>query len=684
MSIAPESRGAAEGASERLTQAEGPPHLVRGPEPEGRSPQRSLRPQRAEAGTPFPGKRDAPLNPRQRPRQLSSHGARRTDSGSQVVTGGRRATALTVIAGGGGLLPPACVRRAASPARGWAGERASSRPEPASPPTCPMAAPVTAREAPGLREAPNLRLTPEAGLEAAGMVELEGEDEEEEEEEEAVAAARRARTFAQDTRVRFVGGRVEQMLGLREEKWSQYLESEGGRQVLREFLESPSPACLVFSVAGAGRLAASQQIPRDAKHKIVYIAKKITESIGVNEFPQTVLFGELPASSLGHVAAFLDEILVPILSNKNNHKSWSYFISQDMERHIEVMRSKMHVFRGKMLRRTLLPIPTIAGNIDLDQKYSETKVESNERTILHAIESVVIKWSHQIQKIVEQDSVQPLLNCLRSDPQTELDFWTMRRENLSCIYDQLRAPIVLKMVKILKNKQSSYFPTVKDIFMAVKHALLEARDVELHLRPLRRHIQCLQETEFPQIRVLIAPLFHTICLIWSHSKFYNTPARVIVLLQEFCNLFIDQAIAYLSPEELLKGEIEDSLEKVQVAVNILKTFRNSFFNYRKGLASYFVGSKELKPWDFQSHLVFCRFDKFLDRVMKIEDIFVTMLEFEKLDRLEFGGTKGAILNGQIHEMSEEFMELCKLFKQSAYDACDDNNMVILYVCIFIS
>lgn len=71
-------------------------------------------------------------------------------------------------------------------------------------------------------------------------------------------------------------------------------------------------------------------------------------------------------------------------------------------------------------------------------------------------------------------------------------------------------------------------------------ALLEAQDVELYLRPLRRHVRCVQETEFPQIRVLIAPLFHTICLIWSHSKFYNTPARVIILLQEFCNLFIDQ------------------------------------------------------------------------------------------------------------------------------------------------
>ncbi|XP_045053259.2 dynein axonemal heavy chain 11 isoform X2 [Desmodus rotundus] len=534
-----------------------------------------------------------------------------------------------------------------------------------------MAARVVAWEALGAPEVPTFRPTPGAGLEAAGVQELEEEEEQEDVEE---AEARRARSFAQDARVRFLGGCLEQMLGLRAEKWSQHLESEDSRKVLGEFLESPGPARLVFGVAAGGRLEASREIPRDAKRKLVYIAKKVTESIGVNDFFQTVLFGELPASSLGHVTAFLDEILVPILSNRNNHKSWSYFISQDMERHTEVMKHTMHIFRGKMLRRTLLPIPSIAGKIDLDQKSPETKPEPRERTVLHAIESVVIKWSYQIQEIIEKDSVQPLLTGLHLSPQTELDFWTMRRENLSCIYDQLQAPTVLRMVKILKTKQSSYFPTLKDIFVAVKNALLEAQDVELYLRPLRRHIQCLQETQFPQTRGLIAPLFHTICLIWSHSKFYNTPARVIVLLQEFCNLFIDQATAYLSPEDLLKGEIEDSLEKVQVAIHVFKTFRSSFFNYRRGLANYFMGNKEAKPWDFQPHLVFCRFDKFLDRFMKIEDIFVTIMEFEKLERLEFGGTKGAILNGQIHEMTEEFMELCKIFQQSTYDPSDYNNM----------
>lgn len=59
------------------------------------------------------------------------------------------------------------------------------------------------------------------------------------------------------------------------------------------------------------------------------------------------------------------------------------------------------------------------------------------RAVLHAIESMVIKWSHQIQDIVEKTSAQSLLNGMHLDPQAELDFWKERRDNLSCIYDQV-------------------------------------------------------------------------------------------------------------------------------------------------------------------------------------------------------------------------------------------------------
>ncbi|XP_075803650.1 dynein axonemal heavy chain 11 [Microtus pennsylvanicus] len=509
-----------------------------------------------------------------------------------------------------------------------------------------------------------------AAPEEGTVLRLSPSEQEDEAEDEEAAAALRAQRFALDPRVRFLGGRLRQALAFQEETWSQFLESEDHRQALGDFLESAGPASLLFCVADAGRLLAFPEIPRDVKHNLVYLTKKMTESVEESDFSQTVLFGELPWSLLTHVTAFLDEILVPILSNKNNHKSWSCSISRDMEYHIEVMKNKMHVFRGKMSKRTLLPIPTIAENIDLDQHYSVTRPQSDERRILHAIESVVIKWSHQIQEIIEEDSAQPLLSGLHPTPETELDFWAARLDNLKCIYHQLQAPIVLKMVKILTTRQSSYFPALNDIFITVEKALLEARDVELHLRPLKRHIQGLQEAEFPQTQILIAPLFHTICLIWSHSKFYNTPARVIVLLQEFCNLFIDQARTYLSPEDLLKGEIEDALEKVQVAISILRTFQNYFFKSRKGLANYFTGNVEWRPWDFQSHMVFGRFNQFLDRLTRIEDMFVTIREFEKLERLEFGGTKEAILNAQIRAMSEEFMGCCKVFQESIYDPSD--------------
>lgn len=43
----------------------------------------------------------------------------------------------------------------------------------------------------------------------------------------------------------------------------------------------------------------------------------------------------------------------------------------------------------------------------------------------------------------------------------------------------------------------------------------------------------------PQLPTFIAKVLYTICLIWANSKHYNTPSRVIVILQEFCNQVMD-------------------------------------------------------------------------------------------------------------------------------------------------
>lgn len=73
-------------------------------------------------------------------------------------------------------------------------------------------------------------------------------------------------------------------------------------------------------------------------------------------------------------------------------------------------------------------------------------------------------------------------------------------------------------------------------------AVLEAEDIDLYLCPLRRVISNLEEMSFPKVVDVLPALFHTLCLIWSHSRYYCTAPRMVVLLQEFCNLIIEKVL----------------------------------------------------------------------------------------------------------------------------------------------
>ena len=61
-----------------------------------------------------------------------------------------------------------------------------------------------------------------------------------------------------------------------------------------------------------------------------------------------------------------------------------------------------------------------------------------DRALVHAIESVVIEWTHQVRDVLKKDSSQPLLDGLNPTPFTEIEFWKAKALNLECIYDQVR------------------------------------------------------------------------------------------------------------------------------------------------------------------------------------------------------------------------------------------------------
>ena len=54
-------------------------------------------------------------------------------------------------------------------------------------------------------------------------------------------------------------------------------------------------------------------------------------------------------------------------------------------------------------------------------------------------------------------------------------------------------------------------------------------------------VQTLENTDFTDVRPLFPPLMHTVCLVYSHSTYYNSAARIIVLMQVISKLNNKQA-----------------------------------------------------------------------------------------------------------------------------------------------
>ncbi|NXN96056.1 DYH9 protein, partial [Rhinopomastus cyanomelas] len=353
-------------------------------------------------------------------------------------------------------------------------------------------------------------------------------------------------------------------------------------------------------------------------------------------------------------------VIVPILTNQKNHQGWPQVVSQDIIRHVHNLKSTVFKVVGQVKGKTLLPLPAgLEGIEDIDLE-NEKFLELIDKSLVHATESAIIDWSYQIQGALKKESSEPLLQASNPNPKVELEFWKNRCDDLDCIYHQLRARKVRNMMEVLKRVESSYIPAFEEMLRDVEAALSEARDIHLHLAPLKRHLENIESVEFSKVKPFLVPLLHTVCLIWVTSKHYNKPVRIIVLLKEICNLLIQQALVYLSSEDLLKREMEESLGKVQVVLGILNVFKEAFEERRSNLHTYYRPGQEVKEWDFSAMMVFARLDSFLKRLEMVKDLLATALDLMKLEKMDFSGIKGKALGQQVLHIYEEFQDTYKV------------------------
>ncbi|XP_070629208.1 dynein axonemal heavy chain 9 isoform X7 [Bos indicus] len=481
-----------------------------------------------------------------------------------------------------------------------------------------------------------------------------------------------------DPRLRLLGAYVARSLRPPAGAWERCAGSADAGQLLHAFLgqgaaEGPRPLLVVRPGPGGlavrlGLDAGPEAGPPRAKG--LFFLRTSPEPPGPRSLRGAVLCGDLPAAPLEHLAALFSEVVIPVLANEKNHLDWPHVVCQDVQRHAYSLQGDLLVLLEQAKGKTLLPLPVGSENMGSEGSEIEATLDSTDKSIIYAIESAVIQWSHQIQLVLKRESSQPLLQGENPTPQVELEFWRTRCEDLEYIYNQLRMIKRRGMVGLLDKLQSSYFPAFQAMFRDIGAALTEARDIYTHLAPLRRHLEDLESLEFPDVKPRLRPLLHVVCLIWATCESYRCPGRLTVLLQEICNLLVQQASVYLCPEDLLRGEVEESQRKLHVVVDTLSFFKQLFQDRRENLHSYFRENQEVREWDFQSSLVFVRLDGFLGRLGVVQDLLKTTSDFHKLEKLEFSGIRGSALSQQAQQMYTEFQEMYRVFSDSSYDCLD--------------
>ncbi|XP_041519985.1 dynein heavy chain 9, axonemal [Microtus oregoni] len=500
--------------------------------------------------------------------------------------------------------------------------------------------------------------------------------------EESASPAETGDEEPSDPRLRLLGAFVTRSLRPVAGAWERCAGTAEVERLLQAFLDQGAtvePRPLLLVQPGPGGLAVRPCLDAGpetgpTRAKGLFFLRTRPEPPGSHSLRGAVLCGDLPAMPLEHLAPLLSEVIIPVLANEKNHLGWPHMVCQDIRYHAHSLQCDLLVILEHMKGRTLLPLPVGSEKVELMDGHGEPVLDTIDKSIVYAIESAVIKWSHQVQVVLKKESSQALLQGGNPTPKVELEFWKSRCEDLEHIYSQLMTIKVKGMAGLLNKLQSSYLPAFRAMFRDVEAALTEAQDIHVHLSPLQRHLDILESLEFPEVKGRLRPLLHVVCLIWATCRSYGSPGRLAVLLQEICNLLIQQASNYLNPEDLLRSEVEESQRKLQVVSDTLSFFKRAFQDRREHLHMYFKEDSEVRRWDFQVSLVFVRLDGFLDRLCVVEGLLKTALDFEKLEKLEFSGIRGNALSQQVQQMHEEFEEMYKVFLECPYDCLDLQSM----------
>lgn len=202
------------------------------------------------------------------------------------------------------------------------------------------------------------------------------------------------------------------------------------------------------------------------------------------------------------------EVFMPLLCADTNNFEQSDKLMDIMHRII----TQIAVAQSQIEDSVTLPLPA------LGVLASAANNPSRRLTVLHILETTLINWQKQIKNVLKQqpEIVTTMPTFFTKD---EIHVWTTCINKLNNLIVQFDAPHVKDILMNLENNNSVYIQSFSGIRNDIRMSINGA---EINLRYISTLTSWIHRIKSPNLlenaQYLFNGLFHTVLLIWQHSK----------------------------------------------------------------------------------------------------------------------------------------------------------------------
>jgi len=475
-----------------------------------------------------------------------------------------------------------------------------------------------------------------------------------------------------DLRQDWIAAKVCETLKIKPEKFNDM--DEDSLFPLKDFMDKADITEMFISLGERDKCVVTLEPEQGYKKKSCYFIKLASDKMpnSADECSTLITFGDFSKSPLEQLEHMAHEVFLPMLLDPSKQEMWPVVIAQDVRQKCANFVAHLTKTIGLMRGKTVLPVP-----IDDPSNFHAaptaqvvTAMMDRSKDTLYALEGAIITWTEQIKAVLCSEPEDILAEDECAGALKQIDFWSNKSKNLQFVIQQLHTPKIEKILRILKKVTSTYLPAFEKLQEEVEQAFNEASTILPYMKCLEPYLVIIQSSDdFTTVANSFRPVYHGILMMWSSLPHFASPHRLLPFLRMVCNDFIGQCCNFCDSATLFEVEPPEATARLSECLQVALKFQKDFFHYKTIAAEQCPEA----PWTIPSNLLFHRLDVFMERCKDSRSLIETMTNFERLERIEIGGTQGKLLSESISELFVGFVEAKKIFEGIEYDMFDIND-----------